>query len=294
MQVSPMKKRRVPGYPTRLEVLATPGLLERCIPESWLKKRWVAGSMSVLMVAAGCSEQSSSVTEVDPDVPDQAIAVAEDEVMDRTIAATEIEVIDQTVPLPDEALSDHVAPIFKHGEGRGSWGCVVVNPPAFLSEEEAMEVISDELGKVGIDLTEQDVLIRTLHYNKSEYDREKRAMIETPAQEEYRADAIDRQKHVAVEFWTSRDDLHFRPPMESAGSHNFSEALKDIPKQLKPSDEDLYVATFYDPMTTPLFPQPTKEPGDPDQAAVEPPTSKEHLRAQVKDFVDWLQGQGVI
>jgi hypothetical protein len=46
-----------------------------------------------------------------------------------------------------------VAPIFEHGEGRGATGCVVVTFPVFLSEEEAMQVIREELAEHGIDLT---------------------------------------------------------------------------------------------------------------------------------------------
>ena len=45
-----------------------------------------------------------------------------------------------------------VAPIFKHGEGRGATGCVVVSPPVFLSEEEGMQILREELAKHGIQL----------------------------------------------------------------------------------------------------------------------------------------------
>jgi hypothetical protein len=51
-----------------------------------------------------------------------------------------------------EAGATIVAPIFKHGEGRGAVGCVVVSPPVFLSEEEAMQIIGEELAKSGIRL----------------------------------------------------------------------------------------------------------------------------------------------
>ena len=40
-----------------------------------------------------------------------------------------------------------VAPIFQHGEGRGATGCIVMSPPVFLSEEEALLVVREELGK---------------------------------------------------------------------------------------------------------------------------------------------------
>ena len=45
-----------------------------------------------------------------------------------------------------------VAPIFVHGEGRGASGCIVMNPPVFLSEEEALQILGEELARAGIKL----------------------------------------------------------------------------------------------------------------------------------------------
>ncbi|MCZ7584672.1 MAG: hypothetical protein M5R36_15785 [Deltaproteobacteria bacterium] len=50
----------------------------------------------------------------------------------------------------DKAGSAIVAPVFEHGEGRGSIGCVMVNGPVFLSEEEALAVIKTALEKRGL------------------------------------------------------------------------------------------------------------------------------------------------
>ncbi len=45
-----------------------------------------------------------------------------------------------------------VAPVFEHGEGRGVTGCNVVTPPVFLSEEEGLQILREELAKHGIQL----------------------------------------------------------------------------------------------------------------------------------------------
>ena len=45
-----------------------------------------------------------------------------------------------------------VAPIFAHGDGRAYMGCVAVSSPVFLSEEEALQIIKEELAKEGIEL----------------------------------------------------------------------------------------------------------------------------------------------
>jgi hypothetical protein len=46
--------------------------------------------------------------------------------------------------------ASRVAPLFQHGDGRGSFGCRAVNPPVFLSESEARQVIMDEAKRAGI------------------------------------------------------------------------------------------------------------------------------------------------
>src|SRR5450759_3640970 len=43
-----------------------------------------------------------------------------------------------------------VAPVFEHGKGVGSFGCIAVNPPIFLSEDEARQVIVEEAKRAGI------------------------------------------------------------------------------------------------------------------------------------------------
>lgn len=48
-----------------------------------------------------------------------------------------------------------VAPIFEHGKGQGAFGCVVANPPVFLTEAEAREVIEEEAKKAGVEFPER-------------------------------------------------------------------------------------------------------------------------------------------
>lgn len=51
-----------------------------------------------------------------------------------------------------------VAPIFEHGEGRGATGCVVIVPPAFLAEDEALQIVNEELAQHGIQLVRGAVI----------------------------------------------------------------------------------------------------------------------------------------
>ena len=94
-----------------------------------------------------------------------------------------------------------VAPIFEHGEGRGSDGCIAVCPPVFLSEDEAMQVIKEELAKAGIQLGSgmplTGVMVQWVSHTDSTdwlgHARERKTYAVS-------LDAVDRKNKVATEF----------------------------------------------------------------------------------------------
>jgi radical SAM protein with 4Fe4S-binding SPASM domain len=103
MEAKPVKRKADPRYPTRLEALADRELLEKHMPAAWKSCAEIAGAAAILLTINGCMAQHSHSGNV------KAI----------------------------------VAPIFNHGEGRAADGCEVVNPPVFLSEQDAMQVIGE-------------------------------------------------------------------------------------------------------------------------------------------------------
>jgi hypothetical protein len=121
MELKPVARYDEPRYPTHRILEDHPELL-RLIPRRWQGNRL---ALAALGMAAGIvlgSQQASA----------QEVAATGDP----TPAAT--------------SPVSMVAPLFLHGEGRGSTGCVVVNPPLFLSEEEGRAVIQEELWTVGL------------------------------------------------------------------------------------------------------------------------------------------------
>ena len=121
MNAQPVRRQKVPRYPTRLEVQANPTLLEKHLPPAWKTHAEMAGLVGVLLTANACVDLAQN---------------------------------SGTNPTVKHAI---VAPIFVHGEGRGAVGCVVVNPPVFLSEQDAMQVIREELKKAGVVLSDNKV-----------------------------------------------------------------------------------------------------------------------------------------
>lgn len=202
-----------------------------------------------------------------------------------------------------------VAPIFVHGDGRGGFGCVAVNPPVLLSEAEARQVIAEEAKRAGINFTPTS---RRL---------EVRVPITTtiPGRESSRTrrggvvlDGHDKLKHISYEFVSSKDfdswekrgllDNFYRTTASSRDILGAAETLRESLVNAGPSGA---YAVFYDPCCGPrdVNPQYKPFPPHPDtdykawrakwQARTKD-LARDELRAQVRDFIKWLKAQGVI
>lgn len=86
---------------------------------------------------------------------------------------------------PEGTIS--VAPILEHGKGRGATGCVVISPPVFLSEEEALQVVKEELAKHGVQLARGPVLKELTIAPRCMQEVEKDETDERPVQDDERA-----------------------------------------------------------------------------------------------------------
>jgi hypothetical protein len=197
-----------------------------------------------------------------------------------------------------------VAPIFAHGGGRGAVGCIVVSPPVFLSEEEALQVVREELAKAGIRLGEGLPLDGvTVEYEDPEL-RWMRSgdnwLGEPPAKVVQPAElaAVDRQQRVGVEVVTSKDCDRFRASgvWSTVSSYDTKGLAESVAEGIRTqATEDLRVGVFYDPMEAWSFDalEDTDEPRDYQREFEEVEQSAKarslaKLRRQVRDFVDWL------
>ena len=170
--------------------------------------------------------------------------------------------------------ASNIAPIFIHGEGLGSIGCIVVSPPIFISEETARQVIIKELKKENISFDKKDVSINAIINN------------------EYKLvlDGLDTKNNLGYEF-ISKDDAYSISPKHGSYSsvtdYNTKAAAENIRRKLQEYDK-IKVVVFYDPIIykrTRIF-SPKMHDEVEQQALNE---SKELLRLQVKDFIAWMK-----
>jgi hypothetical protein len=292
MKSKPVRKYTPPNYPTRLEIAARPGLHHRHQPPAWCKWPELTGAAGLFLLA---DTARLSAAESPP--------TASQSVGQRNAVAI-------------------VAPVFEHGKGRGATGCIVVSPPVFLSEEEALQVIREEMAAKGV----------TLGNNQTEVPG---VSVQTPYEpgvkstpEPFKASAADAKKGVFVEFigrrqarrWERERWLVDKDSSGLGGTVQFYNMPKTAAYVVKRVEREatnkVYFGTFYDPMARPddvgqkpAAQQPSGQTnGWKDlksekgrltgrwSGAAEPlwKESRRLLRLQVQDFLKWLEAQGAI
>jgi len=215
---------------------------------------------------------------------------------------------------PEPAAAAVVAPIFEHGDGRGATGCIIVAPPIFLSEEEALQVIDEELAEYGLELAEKDVEMKDVQLPRrwrvpvKDGEDWKLVHFDVPrSAKPLIADLQDPDKKVAVEYLSTDDYflLGGAPDMSSVQDYDFTEIAQLVADKVKDNGEGVHFGILYDPMVKGksglLGDDFWADDGAEKDAAPEPPVpetpktrSVRLLRMQVRDFADWLKAQGVI
>ncbi len=301
-QVRKVRRQRRPGYPTRPEVARDPELLRRHVPSAWKKSAQVTAALSIMLASAHAQDA----------IPKKA-------------------------PLK-------IAPIFEHGEGFGSEGCIIITPPRFLAEEEALRIITEELAKAGIPAPLKDEVLPQMFIQKcrdGRLDEGRRPFI---------FDFYEPTKRIAIEYVSYKDDNLLLSGNEkwlggSVTPRNFVKAAEWVRKEIQKNESapDVYYGILYDPAPLPQEPDSTFTPirsKENEKAGIDAeaprseqqrkrpsivgvlnsPEAKEErrvraedwkkrhdedlriafnkssnlLRAQVRDFIEWLKGQGAI
>ena len=221
-----------------------------------------------------------------------------------------------------------IAVVFEHGEGHGSFGCVSIAPPTFLSEEEARQVVNEELARAGLDLASGartiPSLVRDRHYVYPNSDAARRRRGGYPADEggarPLALDGYDATRHVGYAFVSQArykevggvDTASFRiqdsrsATWSSVGSYDFAEAARDLARRINDRAQpkrDEAIAVFYEPsipVGKEIFSTTSATSGEEwkvrfDQAAAAAKdSSRTLLRLQVRDFASWLHEQGIL
>ena len=283
LEVQPVKRYKKPKYPTKEKVSENPAILYR-VPDRW--KGSPALYAALLLVVSGglyaCSGQGDGSETNGPAIPGDPASAVRESVLPSALEPT---------ALPPASVFK--VPVFEHGSGRGSYGCVSVAPPVFLSEEEALQVIREEAEAQGIDFSGTRTLTGTFPATNLYGDK---TLEDATWKGELELDGYDEALGFGFEF-VSRQDLIDWQVQGNIASSVESYELKATAERLAAAAENM--AVFYDPSQNwEEFDWNTSEKDF--EAYVrkfsEEQKTKmiENLREQVRDFLAWLAAEGVI
>ncbi len=292
--LSPLPRYSGANYPTKEQILLHPELL-KTVPRRWARNPVVLTALSLVLSAGltACGTASDSI------LPDNHSAPAASDASgasnsptsgNSTISAASAE--DSTGDSTGNPANDAEPldiPIFAHGTGRGSYGCESVAPPVFLSEEEAMQVIEEECAAQGIDLSGQKTISGTFPATSTLPEAVSGGVSDQTYTGDLNLDGYSEDLGIGVEFVSTDDILDWQT---GTGMHATVDEydLKGTAQRLADCTDN--VAVFYDPTADNYL----DFTGSNEESYVEnsKEQSLEELRAQVRDFLQWLKAQGVI
>lgn len=274
MEIKPIKRRQ-PSYPTLEYFAKNPSLLSKSIPASWLKNKYVATSLATFVLCGNIS----ACKRTNP----QSIVVADEFNKEKK---------------PDSKQNSNqnlkkVAPVFVHGDGSGATGCIVMSPPVFISEDEALKIVFDALKAENVKFDTAKCptfqFIAPAIANDCIGDATKIPKTKV----KIRMDGYNTEYDLAIEYVSANDFSKFISNdgcFSSVQVYKTQKAAELIQAELKAHSKTNAVV-FYDPITSINYDE-KKDWEESKKEAKEEATKL--LLAQVNDFIKWIKEEKII
>lgn len=294
MELKPVRKYRTPVYPQKEEVVHNPAIL-KCLPQRWKGNVTVGVAFSALLALtlSACGNSSSIMGgNNSPTTGNVLNGNSSNETTDGN---------------RKEILKDIEVPLFIHGDGRGSFGCVSVAPPAFLSEEEAFQVISEEMEREGVKLQKDalelkriEIPVTDINYNPGGNESTDKDGIKNykTKKGDITLDGYDSAVKIGYEFVSSEDVKQWHKNgnvVSTVETYETLRAASTLNEGIKDSTEGSVIGIFYDPMVNPSDDMlKDKKTTWVEKEKIMKEMASEQLREQVRDFLQWLKAQGIV
>lgn len=286
MEVRRIAHYRAAGYPDKDAVLLDHDLLVT-MPSRWKRNAAVCAALTATVaLLAACKAEARPV-----DAAETVAAISTPEITQSPTPSL--------TPAPTQSPTPNIIEdvhLFEHGVGRGAFGCIMVTPPVFLTEQEAMAVIRDVAEQNGLSfdtsLTVNGVQIPVITADSKSFSDQITSKLG-----EIELDGYDDTHGIAFEFVSVEDVESWRanPPPVSMSNYPIIDLAEDLVQSMNHQESDTVVAVFYDPVT--YLKREDKGLSDflTDEERLELfEQSKEDLRQQVLDFIAWLKAEGII
>lgn len=288
MDIKPVKTTDKPKYPLKDEISV--GTLKSSVPVRWTHSAAAKAALGALaaMTLVGCV----------PEMQTAGVPVAPSITSENNYNLTETPIVDGT-PMGKFMIEKiNVAPLFLHGEGRGAFGCVMVAPPVFLSEDDALAVINETAKEYGLKFTAGDgpEFTGVTQPVTSLYGEETGPSDKTTT---LKPDFTDSEHGVVIEYVSVEDvrkwhkETGYAVSVEEYDTEDVADQLSDGLEQA--DNNGFYTAgVLYDPCERCEPEDPSNEEEWNKAEAKTRQMSEEQLKAQAKDFFEWLKTQGII
>jgi hypothetical protein len=288
MEIKPVGIAVYPQYPKREGISSEQ--IKDSVPQRWAGSHAAKIALGALaaMSLAGCTPPRTAGVPIAPS-PTTEEMVSQSPVVDDVLMG---EVMAPTIS---------VAPLFEHGDGMGAFGCDMVTPPVFLTEDEALSVINNVAKEYGLTFSAKGApaLANVLQPVTNIYEPEEKAAPDTVVT--LTPDFADAAHGVVLEFVSVEDvrswhkDQGFASSVESYDALDAAEQLSEALESAAADTGGCTVGVLYDPCEQ----QDPQNGGDweaavRDAEAQSRARSEAALAAQVRDFLEWLKAQGVI
>ncbi len=282
MEIKPVKEFREPDYPTLDDFIKNPHYILAHAPERWKGNKilWAA-LISLALGNQSCDFIQNKHSRI------EFIKIHEGP--DKNDSKENV--------IPKD--SSFVAPLFHHGEGIGAYGCVVIMPPVFINEQEAKQIILNELRKQNLlfDTTAQPlakIILRTEKklWEESNGDYKER---DTTEFRELTFDGYNKELNFGFCFVSSMKYNHFtdyEPATSTVSIEDYKKTSEKIRSEIRKAN-DVNAVVFYEPIPY------TKRDEDGDRSQRHEIMNKrkemavDSLKAQVSDFVRWLKTEKI-
>ena len=277
MEIRPVGGKQAPNYPRKEDV--SPETLKAKPPQRWAANKGALIAMGTLVSVSLTGCRTAGVPLPPEMVTEETAGIT---------APMETPVIE--TPLMGEPMMPAIpiAPLFMHGNGMGAYGCQMIAPPVFLSEEEALSVVNDVAKDYGLEFSAQvsaeftDVLEPSVNIMQPENALPSDTYITLSP------DFMDQAHGVAIEF-VSVEDVKGWHRDTGVGSSVEQYDTKGAAAELSDALDDAYTDTI---STAGVLYDPCELSEKSESASRE--MSVDQLKKQARDFFEWLKGQGVI
>lgn len=316
MKIRQTSKHSEPKYPTQGEAVRNPDLLAN-VPSRWEKAPGFAAMLGLLSLSgASCADVAEEKAPMEQGPGPRAEPTGKQEAIDRVQKATAV-----VAPMLEEALAY---------DGRGTFGCEASEPAQFLSEDDALELIREELEAAGLNLKFavdlENVMSPTGEFKEKGWKKPEISWDEGDDMDDYDPYALrgpqaktalgrytfdwaDTDRSVYIEYLCKRDYNNWEA---GYGATAWSVVFPDVARQAAEAfgkskvKKRTVFGVFFDPLAKPGAEEFRVSNLTPDQKRLADSEwrkrrgdddhlrGKAKLRAQVRHFVEFLQKEGVV